>query len=69
MLKMELRQIMSLRKDVKFDDDKSFFFLGNVFGGKDPFNGLGIFFDTYSNFNDEHSVSYFFVSYYHIHPF
>ena len=32
-------------------------FVGNVFGGKDPFSGLGIFFDTYSNYNDEHSVS------------
>ena len=31
--------------------------VGKVFGSKDPFSGLGIFFDTYSNQNGEHSVS------------
>jgi len=31
--------------------------LGPVFGSKDYFTGLGVFFDTYSNHNGEHSVS------------
>ena len=30
---------------------------GPVFGSKDFFTGLGIFFDTYSNHNGEHKVS------------
>ena len=29
---------------------------GSVFGSKDYFYGLGIFFDTYSNHNGEHQV-------------
>lgn len=33
------------------------FFSGDVFGSKDYFYGLGIFFDTYSNHNGEHQVS------------
>ena len=32
-------------------------FLGPVFGSKDKFYGLGVFFDTYDNHNGEHSVS------------
>lgn len=31
--------------------------VGSVFGSKDYFTGLGIFFDTYSNHNGEHKVS------------
>ena len=31
--------------------------LGPVFGNKDYFVGLAIFFDTYSNHNGEHAVS------------
>lgn len=31
--------------------------VGPVFGSKDYFTGLGIFFDTYSNHNGEHKVS------------
>lgn len=31
--------------------------VGSVFGSKDFFTGLGIFFDTYSNHNGEHKVS------------
>jgi mannose-binding lectin 2 len=31
--------------------------LGPVFGSRDYFTGLGVFFDTYSNHNGEHSVS------------
>ena len=34
-----------------------FFLSGDVFGSKDYFYGLGIFFDTYSNHNGEHQVS------------
>ena len=34
-----------------------FFFSGDVFGSKDYFYGLGVFFDTYSNHNGEHQVS------------
>ena len=30
---------------------------GPIFGSADYFTGLGIFFDTYSNYNGEHSVS------------
>ena len=30
--------------------------IGNVFGSKDYFTGLGVFFDTYSNHNGEHKV-------------
>ena len=30
---------------------------GPVFGSKDYFTGLGIFFDTYSNHNGDHKVS------------
>ena len=30
---------------------------GPVFGNRDYFTGLGVFFDTYSNQNGEHSVS------------
>ena len=30
---------------------------GDVFGSKDYFYGLGVFFDTYSNHNGEHQVS------------
>ena len=33
-----------------------FFFSGDVFGSKDYFYGLGVFFDTYSNHNGEHQV-------------
>ena len=32
---------------------------GDVFGSKDFFYGLGIFFDTYSNHNGEHQASSF----------
>ncbi len=32
--------------------------IGPVFGNTDYFTGLGIFFDTYSNHNGEHSVSW-----------
>lgn len=31
--------------------------MGPVFGSRDYFTGLGVFFDTYSNQNGEHSVS------------
>ncbi len=31
--------------------------LGHVFGNRDLYTGLGVFFDTYSNQNGEHSVS------------
>ena len=31
---------------------------GPIFGSADYFTGLGIFFDTYSNYNGEHSVSF-----------
>ena len=31
--------------------------MGDVFGSRDYFTGLGIFFDTYSNQNGEHTVS------------
>jgi mannose-binding lectin 2 len=31
--------------------------LGPVFGSKDYFTGLAVFFDTYSNHNGEHHVS------------
>ncbi len=31
--------------------------LGPVLGNRDFFTGLGLFFDTYSNHNGEHSVS------------
>ena len=31
--------------------------LGSVFGSKDYFTGLAVFFDTYSNHNGEHTVS------------
>ena len=34
------------------------YFSGDVFGSKDNFSGLGIFFDTYSNHNDAHSVRF-----------
>ncbi|EDV22881.1 uncharacterized protein TRIADDRAFT_28425 [Trichoplax adhaerens] len=34
--------------------------MGKVFGSKDPFSGLAIFFDTYSNQNGEHA---------HVHPY
>ena len=30
---------------------------GPVFGNQDYFTGLGVFFDTYSNHNGEHTVS------------
>lgn len=33
------------------------FATGPIFGNTDYFTGLGIFFDTYSNYNGEHSVS------------
>lgn len=36
--------------------------IGNVFGGKDPFSGLAVFFDTYSNYNDEHSHEHPYIS-------
>ncbi len=31
--------------------------LGDVFGSKDYFAGLGVFMDTYSNYNGPHVVS------------
>lgn len=31
---------------------------GPIFGNTDYFTGLGVFFDTYSNYNGKHSVSY-----------
>jgi len=34
------------------------FFTGPVFGSKDFFSGLAIFFDTYANQNGEHAVSH-----------
>jgi mannose-binding lectin 2 len=34
-------------------------YAGPVFGSRDFFSGLGIFFDTYSNQNGEHAVSFF----------
>ena len=34
------------------------YFLGPVFGSKDFFRGLAIFFDTYANQNGEHAVSF-----------
>ena len=37
--------------------------IGPVFGNQDFFVGLGVFFDTYSNHNGEHSVSR--LVYYH----
>lgn len=33
------------------------FISGPVFGSKDQFSGLGIFFDTYANQNGPHNVS------------
>ena len=39
--------------------------IGPVFGNQDFFVGLGVFFDTYSNHNGEHSVSR--LVYYHSH--
>jgi len=35
---------------------------GPVFGGKNYFNGMGIFFDTYSNHNGEHTHGHPYVS-------
>lgn len=31
--------------------------MGDVFGSRDFFTGIGVFFDTYSNHNGQHSVS------------
>lgn len=38
------------------------YFSGNVFGAKDPFVGLGIFFDTYANQNGAHSHGHPYIS-------
>lgn len=52
---------MSLSKaDIIFTDhqliDLLFPIAGPIFGNRDYFTGLGIFFDTYNNYNGEHSV-------------